>query len=263
MNTQSAAEQRAQLENWLNYLLNLLNRFETLDQQKRAISQQYQHDMPMSKKWGIWAIVLWAAGLTLAAFTFFSRLTGIVVSIVLFPFSNVEYGDPLEGLVRVLMWVTPIMLSVGLAILIVFLRNKIWLPKQHAKAKYLTEQRHQHNAHIRAQEQTIDQQLDQARHDFRAYIGNQFPPDYLHIEAVSFCANRVRNQFADTLKEAINQYDEMLYKQRMEDMASAQLREQTRAANAAQFGNMINAAGHTANYLETRNISRNFPPRRR
>lgn len=73
-------------------------------------------------------------------------------------------------------------------------------------------------------------------------IAGRYPQMYLHDDAVAYCIELANNMRADTVKEAINLYEDNLYKVRMEDLQRKNLKvmEQMRkdtnqARKAAQF----------------------------
>lgn len=91
-----------------------------------------------------------------------------------------------------------------------------------------------------------------------AELLNAFPSDYLYTEAILFIKRCLLNHRADSLKEAINLYEDKLYKDHMEEELHAQHAEQmaclerirqqaTRAAN-----NAASAASSAAWSLFTR-----------
>ena len=87
-----------------------------------------------------------------------------------------------------------------------------------------------------------------------------FPPDYQYIEAVRFFQKALLNRRADSLKEAINLYEDYLYKQNMTETVRQQHAEQvaylqsienasyTAANNAARAASDINFWG-TVNHM--------------
>lgn len=253
MNNQDPAGHRAQLESWLNHLYELLHRVESLHEHKEVIAQSYEGYPEPPKKWGLRVTLLWAIGLMIFLSTVFSSITGVIARVLLLPFYSVETGDPLEGFVRMLVTVIPIALSIGLATVAVFLRNRFLMSKQQAKTQRLADQTRQHNASVQAEEQRIDAQLYQTVHDIDKHAGDKFPQTYLHTEAVSFCLQMVQDHRAETVGQALNLYEATLHQRCLENLTAAQLEEQRRTTKVAMLDNIISAAGHGANWAETRN----------
>ncbi len=65
-------------------------------------------------------------------------------------------------------------------------------------------------------------------------IAKFIPDDYLHLHAINWFKTAVVNMRADSLKEAINLYEEMLHKQRLEDMQKEQIEIANASLNAQQ-----------------------------
>lgn len=235
-------QERRQLENWLKYLHDLLGRFEALRGQRAGLEQQLQPEQPPRARWKAWLIAPVALGFVLLSFTVFARLTGVVTSLVLLPFSGVEYGDPLEGLVRFLMWTVPVVISVGLAAAVVLIRNRVFLPRTNAKIAATNQQRVAHNGPVLAQIRDVDAQISSVDREFQQNIGARFPEYYLNQEAVAFCRDVIQRNLADSIKEALNLYENKLAEDRevmrhQEDMA-----QQERVRRQIAVGNVVNAS---------------------
>ncbi len=80
-----------------------------------------------------------------------------------------------------------------------------------------------------------------------------FPPDYCYSEAVGRVIFFLENQRADTLKEALNLYENELYQSRM----LAEQKKQTQAAQVSAKANVISAVANIATAFNTGQIAAN------
>lgn len=241
-NLQGHNDPRTALVSKLAYLHGWLLWVEERSQQQAAIAHRYQALAPFAKKWGVLAFVLWAVGLTIASFTVASPVTGVVLNTVLGPLIPMEWAKANVGTALMIMIATPVALSVGLALLITMLRNKLLLPWQHSRTHRTNEQRESHNKAVWVEEQEVNAQLTQAGEDFSSQIGTWYPRAYLYKEAVAFCAQVVQDHRANDISTALNLYETELHQARVEDNQAAILAEQQRTQRLITAGNVINAA---------------------
>ena len=243
---QQPSDPRAQLEDQLNRLYNLLRRFEGLQQQTDRIFQRYQHRYAIYKtKWRAGMYWLWVLILT------------IVLSVVAFAIfvssaarwnaggasSNEDLAAQLSILVVFLL---PLPLALVASGVLVGVRNAR-IPKVNAHREHLNQQRAVQIAEEVAPEVApLDAQLNQARQEFQSSFRGWFPTQYLTAEDVGECWRLVNNHRATTVEKAINEYETQLHRQRLENLAAAQIAEQQRTTKIAALGNIINAAGHGA-----------------
>lgn len=240
-NLQGHNDPRTALVSKLAYLHGWLLWVEERSQQKAAIAQRYKALVPLPKKWGILALLLWAVGLTVAAFTIASPVTEIVFKTILDPLISIEWAKANTGAALMILIATPVALSVGLALLITMLRNKLLLPWQHSRAHRTNEKREAHNKAVWIEEQEVNAQLTQAGADFSSQIGTWYPRAYLYEEAVTFCAHAVQNHRANDISTALNLYETELHRARVEDNQAAILAEQQRTQRLITAGNVVNA----------------------
>lgn len=66
------------------------------------------------------------------------------------------------------------------------------------------------------------------------FVQSYIPKNYVDTEAIDFFINAVTNKRADTLKEAINLYEDYLYQLRMEELQQNQMLMQQATLEAAQ-----------------------------
>lgn len=234
--------QRTALINKLTYLHGRQRFVNERLQQKATIAPRYQSHLPLAKKWGILPIVLGSVALTLALFTVASPVVDLLYGIVLEPFMSVEWAEANTGVAILLMLAVPVVFATGLAILVVYLRNRFWLSKQHSRANRANQQREAHNQSVWIEEQQINAELGQAGQDLSARIGTWYPQAYLHEEALAFCTQVIRNHRANSIENALNLYETELYRQRTENNQAALLAEQHRTQKIVAIGNVMNAA---------------------
>ncbi|MEC4177046.1 hypothetical protein VJ918_07855 [Adlercreutzia sp. R21] len=79
-----------------------------------------------------------------------------------------------------------------------------------------------HNQHTVERLNDLAQQMEMVSLAWRAEVEPWYPPSYVSVDAASFFAKAVDNQRADTLKEAINLYEEYLHRNHMEAEAARQ-----------------------------------------
>lgn len=79
-----------------------------------------------------------------------------------------------------------------------------------------------HNQHTVERLNDLAQQMEMARLAWEAEVEPWYPPSYVSVDAASFFAKAVDNQRADTLKEAVNLYEEYLHRNHMEAEAARQ-----------------------------------------
>ncbi|TGD12071.1 hypothetical protein EB836_06455 [Brevibacterium sp. S111] len=210
------SDPRTALVQRLGYLHQLLQYIDAQWRAKAALGQRYQAPVPLKRRWRTWVVLLIAVGagiVYIAGFTTFDAAIAILPAALLIGF------------------------------LVLLLRNRVVVPKQHAIAERENERREQSNAAVRAEEQQIDGQLVQAGRDLAQRVGTDFYPEaYRHEEAVAFCAQAVQNHRANSITAALNLYETELHRRRVEDMHAAQLAEAQRATKMQAAGNVINAA---------------------
>ncbi|MCR5790918.1 MAG: hypothetical protein K6G83_13610 [Lachnospiraceae bacterium] len=80
-----------------------------------------------------------------------------------------------------------------------------------------------------------------------------FPPDYRYSDAVGRVIFYLENQRADTLKEALNMYENEVYQNKM----LAEQQKQTQAAQISAKANMISAAANVVTAFNTGQIAAN------
>lgn len=83
-----------------------------------------------------------------------------------------------------------------------------------------------YNQSIRQEAENINRRLREIQLEYQNTVMTWYPPNYCYIEAVEFFLDCVTNYRADTLKEAINLYEEYLHRERVERNQEAMLKKQ-------------------------------------
>lgn len=245
---------RAQLETQLNQLHHILNRFEELQQQELAVYQRHQHRyVTYLNRWRAGMYWLWVLLLTVVlSIVAVIVVVGVVSSAAASVSASGEYGNMSSSMGVMLVFLLPFPLALIGAGVIVGVRNGK-MPSTNAK-------REQQNIQI-AEQIAADTwpeiepllvQLDLSRQEFSNGFAGWFPSKYLTATDVAECWHIVHDHRANTVQGAINVYETILHRQRLENLAAAQLAEQQRATRAAQMGSIITAAGFGASIATQR-----------
>lgn len=237
MNTQP----RAQLEQRIAGLFHLLQRFESLQQQKEAAYQRHAHlYTPYISKWRAGMYWLWVLIGTIA-------LT-IIVAMIFFgamsAWSNAYQSDssaqPPVGVAA--LFLTPLPVALILAGALVAVRNGR-VPAKNAQIEAANQAAAQRIAQLAAPEVgPIDAQLAAARKEYRENYNGWFPEKYRNSVDVGACWHIVHDGRASTVQEAVNALIEDQRHQAILDMHAAQIAEQQRATRVAQVNGVINAS---------------------
>lgn len=134
----------------------------------------------------------------------------------------------------------------AIAFLLITIRNS-FVPKRNAKRREANREIAVQVEELAASELApVRGQIRQGREELMSQFHGWFPMKYLTSYDVGACWKLVEDHRASTVQEVLNVYETELYRQRMENMASAQIFEAQRARRGAALGNIINAAGHSA-----------------
>ncbi|MDP9903128.1 hypothetical protein [Arthrobacter bambusae] len=252
-----SAIERNQLEGWLNYIVELLDRLDRLNREKASVQARYQRPAQptyrtyktVPRKWRWWVALIISA---IMAF--------IMTELYFIMVGNYEVPATTHAILILMFMIV----TTGPAFLLWFLRNRFLLSKLqssthrankkrehqnnmlHADWEQLSEAMSAGNELVAAEERQIDLQFHLLANEFSQHVTGHFPAKYLDQEVVRFCASMVANHRANNVQDAINLYETELHRQRMENHAQAQLEEQQRATRVAMIGAVINAAGHAA-----------------
>lgn len=236
---------RSQLESKLGGLHSIFKQFEDLTQHQASIYQAHDHRyVTYPKPWRAGMYWLWVLILTIA-FSVINFSIGMMVFMSSMDSSAGEMDSatlvPMLGL-----FLLPLPLALIGAGVIVVMRNR--------RIKATNSKRETQNQEIAQQIATdtwpqiqqVQAQLKQASQEYWEHYSGWFPSNYLTASDVAQCWHIVHNHRASTVQEAINIYETILHRQRLEDSAAAQFAATQRTANLVLLGNIVNAAGHAA-----------------
>ncbi len=247
-------ETREELLRGLKRALELMQGILTLQNQQGEIQKQYKKHINHYKKKKEWqgrigggnGIVIWI-GLTLV------MINSLVCQIYAIIIENVFRLD--VDIAFRLAWIPVIITAYFLAIVVKNRMNNS-IRKQNAKIDEhnlrIDEQNRgidEQNAQIKANEQLILQKIHATQVEYTEQIAPWYPEKYCYIEAIEFFVNMVENYRADTLKEAINLYEDTMHKNRMELAQKESLKKQEelikqqKLANLLAVGNLVMQAG--------------------
>lgn len=224
---------RAQLEQRLNGLYQLLQHFENLQQQRHAAFQRHSHLYAAYKsRWGGGMYWIWTLIVTV--------VLSIVVLMIVVGATVASNGEPNFGVVA--LFLTPLPVALILAAVIVAARNGR-LSAENAQIEAANQAAAQRIGELAAPEVgSIDQQLAAARTEYRNYYQDFFPEKYRNSVDVGACWHIVHDGRASTVQEAVNALVEDQRHQAVLDMHAAQIAEQQRATRVAQVNGVINAS---------------------
>lgn len=238
-------EQKAQLENWLNYHHGLLGRFDVMWQQRASLEQQYRVEKTLRTAWKWWVVAIFAVAILIALFTVASPLLDLVYA-PLNPLFDPDWANENSAVVIPILLAIPVLLATGLAMALVFMRNHFLLPRMNSRIAEQNAQTRLHNGAVAASLQGVDAQIADANQDFIRYGGETLSERYRNQHALAFMSQVVREDLAESLKEALNLYarelkdNERLQEQR--EAHQAQLAELQRMRKQQAVGNVVNAA---------------------
>lgn len=123
------------------------------------------------------------------------------------------------------------------------------LVKHHADVDTANQQADAHNQTVTAHAdqlagayQESAARLAQKQTALQQFIHGWYPPDYLSHDAIGFFIGQFRNLKADSIKEAVNQFDEAGYRRAMLDANQQILQSQEQMQRQLRRANVINLA---------------------
>lgn len=106
------------------------------------------------------------------------------------------------------------------------------------------------NQALAARSQEIERQLQMVNAAYTQEVAPWYPPAYCYVDAAEFLLQAVQNYRADTMKEAMNLYEDTMHKNRMEQAQQESLKQQ-------KLNNLLTAGVAVANVLNTVAVNRN------
>lgn len=136
---------------------------------------------------------------------------------------------------------------------IVFVICKIRRKKKNEEIERINKENIEKNNQLAVQEEQLIQKLRDITQSYYQTVGRWYPENYCSVDAAEFFYTAVKNYRADTLKEAINLYEDVMHKRRVE-LNQKQALEEQRYANMMATSNMIIQAAQLNNIND--NLSR-------
>ena len=98
------------------------------------------------------------------------------------------------------------------------------------------------NETAKVQEQQVVNEIEQIQQAYHDRVSWGYPGDYCSVDAAEFFYNAIKNYRADSIKEAINLYENTLHQRRMErnqKQAIAQAEKQQKLNNLLAIGSIV------------------------
>lgn len=207
-------ETREELLNGLNDAVNLLRQFVNDQQQLNKIRSQYRKTIPNLswKKMRIAYIVFVVVYLYIYASTISSFLPS---------YSFIPYI---------------------IIVLVVYFGMKSYCKIKNKSIDKQNEQIRTTNETAKVQEQQVVNEIEQIQQAYHDRVSWWYPGDYCSVDAAEFFYNAIKNYRADSIKEAINLYENTLHQRRMErnqKQAIAQAEKQRKLNNLLAIGSIV------------------------
>ncbi|ASN18374.1 hypothetical protein [Arthrobacter sp. YN] len=244
--------ERARLQNWLEYVLGLIRRVDDLYRQEASLKSRYDNQYQRYlKTWGAGMYFLWTLILTLM-FSAFVIL--VVFTTIILPAMGARDRDGglfSEGIPGAGLFLLPLPVAlIGAGIILFVLNSRV---RTINEVRGATNARMQNEITVRIAPELvpINRGFAEVRQALRQNVVGHFPVEYLYEDALSFCIFAVANFRANSITEAIGLYENELHRQRTESYADSQLQEQRRAARVARINGIINGMGHATSAIRT------------
>lgn len=243
---------REELVAGLEHALGLMQKVVVLERQHADIRSQYARTMksqrPLTGILGIGAAVLMA--FVLMVFISMTMIWNIIAQIFwLMLDENLKAAKTLASLVIFGVSLPP-------AFVIKSAINKAIIRKNE-EIRLTNIKINEKNESLYAAEQETIRQIQNVREQYAREILPWYPADYCSIEEAEFFLNAVRNYRADSIKEAVNLYEDTSHKMRMEQAQQQMLQKQDSMVRQMKLNNLL-AIGNMAMQADTQNaIDRN------
>lgn len=231
------------LQKSLDMIYRLANKQEEIEEEEKKIPQIEQQANAMDNGCGTIFVTLFSGVLVFSLTFFILDSNGMIESL-----------DPIKNLTSLLIvFLVPIIYVIVMLKCVTLPNNK--KKKQKAQEYLETE--------LPKQQKIIQQKKDElealVNSEQAAILVETIPEDYASVDAVSSFILYIKNQRADSLKEAINLYEEELHRQQMIEMQQEQLAtlETSVQLSQAQYAAQQQMlAGQKALLNKTRKISK-------
>lgn len=207
-------ETREELLNGLNDAVNLLRQFVNDEQQLNKIRNQYRKIIP-NLNW---------KKMRIACFIF------PVVFYILYSYITLFVGPGFR--------VGPYVV----VIVAFYFGLKSYCKIKNKSIDKENEQIRATNETAKVQEQQVVNEIEQIQQAYHDRVSWWYPGDYCSVDAAEFFYNAIKNYRADSIKEAINLYENTLHQRRMErnqKQAIAQAEKQQKLNNLLAIGSIV------------------------
>lgn len=139
---------------------------------------------------------------------------------------------------KILAWVS----LIGLGALVAFIVKKVVNISIAVRNKRICEENEEikkKNESIWGVEREVIQKIKNVQKQYTREIAPWYPSDYCYIEAAEFFLNAIRNYRADNLKEAINLYEDVMHKRRLEQAQQQMLNRQEDMIRQQRLNNLL------------------------
>ena len=261
-------ETREELIYGFERALYLMKTIIDLQDKRKNIQAKYKKNIPMVEHWegkrGFKKLIILGFSILLLFGKYLLYIPLVIYSLILRPFVGFNVIDPL-------VFVTTLFMCFLIALGIRKVINKS-IDKKNINIKQENIKINETNAYTRECEEALIQQIKEVQQQYTDEISGWYPCDYCYIEAAEFFLNAVKNSRADSIKEAVNLYEETNHRQRLEENQQQMLQQQNtmikqqNLSNILAIGGLIMQAGTQSaidrNTAAINNMNRNITSRR-
>lgn len=254
-------ETREELIYGFERALYLMKSIIDLQDKRKNIQAKYKKNISKVEQWngikGFGKFIILGFSIWLLFGNYLLYIPLVIYTLILGHFVGFDVIDPL------VLVTTPVM-----CFLIAFGIRKV-INKSIDKRNISIEQENikinEKNAYTGECEEALIQQIKEVQQQYTDEISGWYPCDYCYIEAAEFFLNAVKNSRADSIKEAVNLYEETNHRLRLEENQRQMIQKQN-LSNALAIGGLIMQAGTQSaidrNTAAINNMNRNITSRR-
>lgn len=208
-------ETREELLSGLNDAVSIFRQLSNIQQRLSQVRSQYRNVRP-NKSMKTWIIIIAVLGV----------------------------GECILNLTKVNIWG---LIFAVLKTVVAYFVVKVIYNTMNKKIDRENEQINTNNGALQVQEQEVINDLQQVQIAYREKVSSWYPEKYCFVEAAEFFCDAIKNYRADSIKEAINLYENTLHQRRVEDNQKQAIKQQklnnllavgSLAMQGAQLGEM-------------------------